>query len=149
MDAVKDFTFKAVTGLHKVVFRASKGRIGGSGFGMPVLELVTTGRKSGARRTTMLTTPIHDDDRVVLIASKGGDDRNPAWFLNLRDQPLVEVTMSGTTRPMTARIATDEEKSELWPEIVANYKGYGQYQKRTERDIPVVVCEPREDGGAN
>lgn len=143
MDAVKDFGFKIVTGLHKAIFRASKGRFFGRGFGMPVLELVTTGRKSGARRTTMLTTPIHDEGRVVLVASKGGDNRHPAWFLNLRDDPTVEVTLGGATRPMTARIATDEEKSELWPEIVKNYKGYGQYQTRTERDIPVIICEPR------
>ena len=141
MDAVKDFGFKVVTGLHKVVFRVSKGRFLGRGFGMPVLELVTTGRKSGARRTTMLTTPVHDNERVVLVASKGGDDRHPAWFLNLRDDPAVELTMGGTTRSMTARIATDGEKSELWPEIVESYKGYDQYQNRTDRDIPIVICE--------
>lgn len=143
MDAVKDFGFKVVTGLHKAVFRLSKGRIGGRGLGMPVVELATTGRRSGARRTTMLTSPIHDDERVVLVASKGGDDRHPAWFLNLRDDPSVEITMEGTTRPMTARVATSEEKSELWPRIVGTYKGYSQYQKRTDRDIPVVICEPR------
>lgn len=142
MNTLKDLGFKVVTGLHKAIFRASKGRIGGRGFGMPVLELTTTGRKSGARRTTMLTAPIHDDDRVVIIASKGGDDRHPSWFLNLCNDPAVEVTMEGSTRPMTARVATGDEKSELWPTIVGSYKGYGQYQERTERDIPVVILEP-------
>ncbi len=147
MDTVKDFAFKVVTGLHKAIFRVSKGRVGGRGFGMPVLELVTTGRKSGARRTTMLSTPIHDDERVVIVASKGGDDRHPAWFLNLRDDPAVEVTLEGRTRPMTARVATRDEKSELWPTIVESSKGYAEYQKRTDRDIPVIILEPTKSEG--
>jgi deazaflavin-dependent oxidoreductase (nitroreductase family) len=89
----------------------------------------------------MLTTPVHDDGRVVLVASFGGDPRNPAWFLNLRDNPEVKVTMGGRTRDMKARVATSEEKDELWPDIVEQYRGYASYQKRTDRDIPVVVLE--------
>lgn len=149
MDTLKDFGFKVFTGLHKAIFRASKGRFGGRGFGMPVLELVTTGRKSGARRTTMLTAPIHDNEHVVIVASKGGDARHPAWFLNLRDDPAVEVTIEGSTRPMTARVATEDEKSELWPTIVQSYKGYAGYQKRTDRDIPVVILETRGGDGTS
>lgn len=139
---VKDVAAKAVTNLHKAVFRATKGRMGGKGFGMPVVELATTGRKSGKRRTTMLTTPVHDDGRVILVASYGGDDRHPTWFLNLRDNPEVELTMNGKTRPMRARVASSDEKAELWPQVVGAYKGYGQYQQRTERDIPLVILEP-------
>jgi len=139
---LKDVGARLVTGLHKAVFRASNGRLANRGFGMPVVELATTGRKSGKRRTTMLTSPVQDGDRVVLVASWGGDDRHPTWFLNLRDKPEVELTTKGKTRPMRARIASTEEKAELWPRVVEAYKGYAQYQKRTDRDIPLVILEP-------
>ncbi|MGH9012675.1 MAG: nitroreductase family deazaflavin-dependent oxidoreductase [Acidimicrobiia bacterium] len=138
----KDVVARLVTGFHEAVFRVSNGRIGNKGFGMPVVMLTTTGRKSGKRRTTMLTSPTQDGEGIVLVASYGGDDRHPAWFLNLRDNPEVEVTMRGQTRPMRARVASSEEKAELWPRVVAAYRGYGQYQKRTERDIPLVIVEP-------
>ena len=91
----------------------------------------------------MLTSPVQDGDRVVLVASYGGDDRNPSWFLNLRDNPDVELTMHGATRPMRARAASPDERAELWPRVVAAHKGYGQYQTRTEREIPLVILEPR------
>jgi deazaflavin-dependent oxidoreductase (nitroreductase family) len=138
----KDVVARLVTGFHEAVFRVSNGRIGDRGFGMPVVMLTTTGRKSGKRRTTMLTSPTQDGESIVLVASYGGDDRHPAWFLNLRDNPEVEVTMRGQTRPMRARVASSEEKTKLWPRVVAAYRGYGQYQQRTERDIPLVIVEP-------
>jgi deazaflavin-dependent oxidoreductase (nitroreductase family) len=138
----KDIGARLVTGFHEAVFRISKGRFANRGFGMPVLALTTTGRKSGKKRTTMLTSPVQDGDAVVLVASYGGDDRHPQWFLNLRDNPEVEIMMDGKTRPMRARVASPEEKSELWPRVVDAYRGYGQYQKRTDRDIPLVICEP-------
>jgi deazaflavin-dependent oxidoreductase (nitroreductase family) len=113
--------------------------------GMPAVELHTTGRRSGRRRTVILTAPVHDATRVVLVASKGGDDRHPDWYLNLRDDPHVELTMDGTTRPYLARTATAEEKAELWPRVVAAYKGYAGYQRRSSRDIPLVICTPTPD----
>jgi deazaflavin-dependent oxidoreductase (nitroreductase family) len=79
----------------------------------------------------------------VLVASKGGDDRNPDWYRNLTARPEVELTMDGRHRPMRARTATAEERDELWPRVVAAYKGYAAYQRRTDRDIPLVICEPR------
>ena len=91
----------------------------------------------------MLTTPIHDESRVVLVASKGGDDRDPQWYRNLVANPDVQITMDGETRAMRARTASPEEKAALWPDIVAAYKGYDSYQKKAGRDIPVVICEPR------
>ncbi|HEY4396059.1 MAG TPA: nitroreductase/quinone reductase family protein, partial [Acidimicrobiia bacterium] len=75
-------------------------------------------------------------------ASNGGDDRHTNWFLNLRNDPKVEVTMGGRTRPMGARVASPEEKAELWPRVVAAHRGYEQYQRRTDRDIPLVILEP-------
>jgi len=120
----------------------TNGRIGNSGFGMPVLILATTGRKSGRVRTTMLTSPVQEGDSVVLVASFGGDNRHPAWFLNLRDNPDVEVTMRGSPRKMRARVASSDEKDRLWPQVIAKYKGYAAYQRRTDRDIPLVILEP-------
>jgi deazaflavin-dependent oxidoreductase (nitroreductase family) len=143
MPNAKDLSARILSGFHETVFKASKGRVGNRGFGMPVLALTTVGRKSGKRRTTMLTSPVQEDDRLIIVASYGGDDRHPAWFLNLRDNPDVEVTQDGETRPMHARVATTEEKGELWPRVVAAYKGYAQYQTRTERDIPLVILEPQ------
>jgi deazaflavin-dependent oxidoreductase (nitroreductase family) len=133
---------KSVTAVHRAVFRASGGKLLNRGSGMPVLMLTTTGRKSGQPRTTMLTSPLQDRDAIMLVASKGGDDRNPDWFLNLRDDPAVEVTMAGHTRAMTARVADAAEKAELWPRIVADHANYAGYQSKTDRDIPVVVLEP-------
>ena len=139
---VKDSFNRLFTGLHKSVFLATKGKLAGKAFGMPVVMLTTTGRKSGQPRSTMLTSPIHDRDKVVLVASYGGDDRDPAWYRNLMADPAVEIVMSGSTRTMTARTATAEEKSDLWPEVVAAYKGYAGYQTKTDRDIPLVILEP-------
>jgi deazaflavin-dependent oxidoreductase (nitroreductase family) len=140
---VVDAGFKFMNLTHKAALRVTGGRWPKLLFGMPGVELHTIGRKSGERRSTMLATPIHDDSRVVLVASKGGDDRDPQWYRNLRATPDVEITMSGVTRPMRARTASPEEKASLWPEIVAAYKGYDGYQQKAHRDIPVVILEPR------
>jgi deazaflavin-dependent oxidoreductase (nitroreductase family) len=138
-----DAGFKVLNLTHKAVLRMTGGRWPNVLFGMPGVELQTIGRKSGEPRTTMLTTPIHDENRVVLIASKGGDPRDPQWYLNLAANPDVEVTMNGETRPMRARTASPAEKAAMWPDIVAVYKGYDSYQKKAGREIPVVICEPR------
>ena len=142
MANAKDVVMRVVTGFHESVFRLSNGRLANRGYGMPVLILTTTGRKTGKRRTTMLTSPVQDGANVVLVASNGGDDRQPTWLLNLRADPAVEITMHGQTRSMRARVATAEEKAALWPRVVAAHKGYGQYQQRTDRDIPLVILEP-------
>jgi deazaflavin-dependent oxidoreductase (nitroreductase family) len=140
--ALADFGFRTMNQLHRSILRATGGRVLSRPFGMPVVELTTVGRRSGRRRTTMLTAPVVDGERVVLVASKGGDDRDPDWFRNLLANPEVELTLEGRTRQMMARRATPEEKATLWPQVVAAYKGYGGYQARTQRDIPVVVCDP-------
>jgi deazaflavin-dependent oxidoreductase (nitroreductase family) len=137
-----DAGFKLLNLTHKAVLRVTGGRWPNDLFGMPGVELQTIGRTSGEPRTTMLTTPIHDENRVVLIASKGGDARDPQWYRNLTANPNVTVTMNGQSRAMRARTASPEEKAALWPDIVAVYKGYESYQARAGRDIPVVICEP-------
>jgi deazaflavin-dependent oxidoreductase (nitroreductase family) len=142
MSNMKDLVARSVTTLHRVIYTASGGRLLNKGAGMPVVILTTTGRKTGRRRPTMLTAPVHEPDMVVLVASNGGDDRHPIWYLNLRDDPAVELELAGEKRPMTARIATADEKAELWPRVVAANKGYGGYQEKTDRDIPLVILEP-------
>jgi deazaflavin-dependent oxidoreductase (nitroreductase family) len=141
VNAVKDTMARLVTALHRTIYRLTGGRVGSHGFGMPVVILTTVGRKSGKRRDTMLTSPIREEGRTILVASYGGDDRDPQWFLNLRANPEVELTVDGQTTKMRARVAGDEERGELWPRVVESYKGYGQYQTRTERQIPLVILE--------
>lgn len=133
---------KTVSGLHRGVFRASRGRLGGRLVTMPVVELVTIGRTTGKRRSTMLTAPIHGDGRYVLVASKGGDDRHPEWYRNLVANPDVELIVGDAAAlRMRARTADADEKSALWPEITRVNPGYAGYQRKTSRDIPVVICE--------
>ncbi len=139
----KDAFYKVGTGIHRAIFNLSKGRFFGKAFGMPLVELVTTGRRSGKERATMLSVPIVEGDRLVVVASFGGDDRHPAWYLNLRANPEVRATMGGSTRTMIARIATEEERGELWPQITSAFEGYARYQKRTRRPIPVIILEPK------
>jgi len=138
-----DFGFKFMNAAHRVVLRLSGGHLLSNPFGMPAVELHTIGAKTGLPRATMLTSPVHDAERVVLVASKGGADRNPLWLGNLVAHPEVELTIKGVTTKMLARVASPAEKAELWPEIVSAYKGYAGYQTKTERDIPVVICVPR------
>jgi deazaflavin-dependent oxidoreductase (nitroreductase family) len=138
-----DISLKTMSQLHRAIVHLTSGQVLGSVFGMPAVELHTVGRKSGQPRSTMLTAPVIDGDRVVLVASKGGDDRDPDWYRNLIAHPDIELTMAGRCRPMRARRASPQEKAELWPRVVAAYSGYGGYQRRTERDIPLVICEPR------
>jgi deazaflavin-dependent oxidoreductase (nitroreductase family) len=141
-DALTDVGFKAMNTGHRAILWASGGRILHSAFGMPVVELRTIGRTTGQVRTTFLTTPVHDEHRVVLVASKGGDDRDPQWYRNLTATPAVEIGRNGHTEPFEARTASTEERAELWPLIVASYKGYDGYQARAGRQIPVIICEP-------
>ena len=141
---VTDVGFKVLGATHRTVMRLPIGKLKflQTGFGMPFVELHTLGRKSGQPRVTILTTPLHDEQRVVLVASKGGDDRDPQWYRNLTVNPDVEIHIEGEVRRLRARTATPQEKEELWPQILRVYRGYGSYQQRSGRDIPVVICEP-------
>jgi deazaflavin-dependent oxidoreductase (nitroreductase family) len=141
--AVSDVGMRSMNLVHRIVLVASGGRLLNRVAGMPAVELHTVGRKSGRPRTNLLTAPIFEDDRIVLVASKGGDDRDPEWLRNLVVSPDVEIRnlRTGETRKVRGRLASPEEKSELWPLVVAAYRGYAGYQKRTTRDIPLVICE--------
>lgn len=130
--------------MHRGLLKLTGGRVGWQAGPMPVLELTTIGRKSGQPRSVMLTSPVQEGDTWVIVASRGGDDHHPAWFLNLRDRPDVDVSLQGKPKQrMRARIATPEERARLWPQITAIYKGYAGYQDKTDREIPLVLLEPQ------
>ena len=132
--------------IHRGVLAVSGGRLGWRAGGMPVVRLTTTGRKSGQRRTVMLTSPLQQGDGIVIVASRGGDDHHPAWFLNLRDQSDVEVAVGGQPKQrMRARVANPQERAAMWPQVTAKYKGYANYQTKTDREIPLVLLEPAAD----
>jgi deazaflavin-dependent oxidoreductase (nitroreductase family) len=141
---LKDAQLKTMNVVHRSLLAVSGGRIGNTMGNMPVFKVTTTGRTSGAPRTVMLTSPVRDGDTYVFVASKGGDDRDPDWYRNLLANPefTVEPAGGGDTTTLVARTASAEVKDELWPRIVDAYKGYGGYQDRTEREIPVVIAEP-------
>ncbi|HEY8546347.1 MAG TPA: nitroreductase/quinone reductase family protein [Acidimicrobiales bacterium] len=142
-----DLALKAMNTVHKAILKVSGGRLGWQTAGMPALELTTIGRRSGRPHTVMLTSPVQDDDgAIVIVASRGGDDRHPAWFLNLRDEPQVEVAFKGGPRQtMTATIADAETRARLWPKVVADQKRYAGYQRKTDREIPLVLLRPAAD----
>lgn len=142
-NTLSDAGAKLMNCAHRAVLTLSGNRLLAKPFGMALVELHTTGRKSGLPRSCYLTSPVHDSRRVVLVASKGGDDRNPDWYRNLQANPDCAVVIDGQRHQMHARTATAAEKAELWPKIVSAYSGYADYQRRTSRDIPVVICEPR------
>ncbi len=134
--------FQALTKVNVLVYRATKGKLGDVG-GLPLHILHHRGAKSGQPRETPLSG-LPDGDDVVLVASYGGAPKSPAWFHNCLANPDVEIERNGKRRPMTAHRAGAEERARLWPMVVAGYPGYATYQKRTEREIPLLVLEPRE-----
>jgi F420H(2)-dependent quinone reductase len=128
---------------HALVYRASGGLVGHRFPGLPpILLLEHVGAKSGRKRTSPLAY-LKDGDDVVIVASKGGHPRNPAWFHNLRANPDTTVRIGTESRRVRARVASPEERGRLWPKVVELYGGYEGYQARTKRAIPLVVLEPR------
>ncbi|HUP99226.1 MAG TPA: nitroreductase family deazaflavin-dependent oxidoreductase [Aeromicrobium sp.] len=141
---------KVMSKAHVGVFKLTNGRIGsrwrvGAGFRKPAptLLLEHTGRKSG----TLFTTPLlylKDGANLVVVASQGGLPKNPQWFANLKANPDTRVHLRGErNRSVRARVASSAEKAELWPRLVEMYADYDGYQSWTEREIPVVILEPR------
>ena len=124
-------------------FRANGGKVGGQFTGATLLLLHTVGAKSGAARISPLAYTT-DGDRLIVIASKGGAPTNPAWLHNLKAHPDVTVEVGTETRPVRARIVTEEpERSQLYAKMVAVFPGFADYEKNTTRKIPVVVLSPR------
>jgi F420H(2)-dependent quinone reductase len=129
------------TDLHTVAYKASRGRLGGTAYGVPVVLVESVGRKSGKLRTHPLLCG-EDGDSLVVIASKGGIHRHPAWYLNLKARPETTAWWKGETRRVRARDASGAERERLWTMMAEKYPSYEDYQRRTDRKIPVVVLEP-------
>jgi|SRR5215472_14166689 len=141
--AIANPLIKLMSRVNTWAYRASGGRIGGRFWsGAPVMLLTTTGRKTG-RQFTVPLLYIRYGERVVTVASKGGMDHHPLWYRNLVANPAVDVQIGAQIDRMQARTASDAEKAELWPKLVAMYPDYAAYQARTARNIPVVVLTPR------
>jgi len=138
-----DFALKSMNAVHRLVRTVSGERFGWRVNHMTALELTTTGRKSGRQHSVMLTSPIDLGGHAVVVASRGGDDRHPAWFLNLRANPHVRVRFGhAAAQEMRARVLGAAERQELWPQITADHANYAAYQAKTTREIPLVVLEP-------
>ncbi|MGZ4554394.1 MAG: nitroreductase family deazaflavin-dependent oxidoreductase [Mycobacteriaceae bacterium] len=139
---------KWMSAVNVRAFRLTGGRLGakwriGSAFprGIPVCLVTAIGRKSGQPRTSPLLY-LPDGDRVILVASQGGLPKHPMWYFNMKANPEVTVQIRNRVRPMCARVASPAERTELWPRLVEMYADFNNYQSWTEREIPVVICEP-------
>ena len=135
---------RRLMGVHTALYRASGGRVGHKlpGLSAPMLLLEHTGAKSGKKRTSPLVYGV-DGDNLILVASKGGFPKNPAWFHNLKANPDTTVQIGSELRTVRARVANAQERKRLWPKAVEAYSGYRGYQERTDREIPLVILEPR------
>jgi deazaflavin-dependent oxidoreductase (nitroreductase family) len=127
--------------LHRVLYRATGGRIGSHIWGLEIVLLTTTGRRSGRARTVPLCS-IRDGESFVVIASYGGIDRSPSWWLNLQHEPRAMVRLGRTTHDVVAREAMDADRERLWARVTAQAPGYLGYQRRTARRIPIVLLKP-------
>jgi deazaflavin-dependent oxidoreductase (nitroreductase family) len=126
---------------HVRAYRETDGELGHDWQrGAPVLLLTTTGRRSGEARTTPLIYGRSGDDYLI-VASRGGSPTPPGWYVNLTEQPEVEVQVLADRFKARARTATSEEKPAMWREMVGHWPDYDEYQRRTDREIPVVVLE--------
>src|SRR3954449_10892114 len=128
---------------HRLIYRATNGVIGHHIPGLPPMLLLDhVGAKSGVKRTAPLLY-IKDGADLVIVASKGGYPKHPAWFHNLKANPDTTVQVGTERRQVHARVANAEERKRLWPKAVEVYDGYEQYQARAGREIPLVILERR------
>lgn len=133
---------KLFSRLNVAVYKLSGGRLLNKGpGGKPICLVTMTGRRTGQKREIpLMHVPL--GDRKILVASLGGISKNPVWYYNLKANPDVTITADGVTRAYRAREVSPDEKARLWPTIVEAYPPYDEYQARTDRDIPVFVCDP-------
>ena len=137
---------RAMTRAHVALHRLSGGRLFNTLAGRDVCFVTMTGAKTG-RRITLPLMYVPWRDGVLLVASQGGAPRNPAWYRNLLAHPDIAVEHRGRRLELRARLARPEEKAALWPVCDRCYPPYADYRRRTDRDIPIFVCEPREGAG--
>ncbi|HEX6147581.1 MAG TPA: nitroreductase family deazaflavin-dependent oxidoreductase [Acidimicrobiia bacterium] len=138
---MRDPTVKRMSSLHRVLYRVTGGLIGRRLVDNDILLLTTRGRATGREHTVPLLY-LRDGDSLVVIASYGGRDRHPEWYLNLLTDPSVTAQIGRKRRSLQARTASGEERERWWPKVVSAYSDYAAYQGRTDREIPVVMLEP-------
>jgi deazaflavin-dependent oxidoreductase (nitroreductase family) len=136
--------WKVISAVHTRLYRATKGRLGHQAAGLASLLLTTTGRRSGRARTVALTY-VPDGRDYVVVASNGGADRHPAWWLNLEARPEATVQVGRDVVPIVARAADPDERRRLWPKLTESNPFYARYEELTERPIPVVILRPGND----
>jgi len=139
---MRDATARRLSRLHARLYRMTRGRVGRRLVANDMLLLTTLGRTSGTAHTVPLLY-LQDGEAVVVIASWGGRDYHPDWYLNLVARPLAAVNINGTGRRVAARIADARERAIWWPRVQEAYPGYRAYQSRTRREIPIVFLEPK------
>ena len=138
---------KLGSGAHAGVYRATGGKLFGRMGKSPILLLNTVGRKTGRKRTTPLLY-VMDGEDFVIIASKGGAATHPAWYLNLRANPDATVEIGDREVQVEAGVADPEEKARLWEKMVEMYPTYDDYQRKTKREIPLLILRPAEGGAS-
>lgn len=140
--AIANPIIRVMSRVNTWAYRLTGGWLGGKWLhGEPIVLLTVRGRKSG-RQLTVPLVALHDGERVIVVASKGGMDKHPLWYLNVVANPDVELQERGTTRRMRAKTADDAERAHYWPKLVALNADFDDYQARTERTIPVVILSP-------
>ena len=138
---MRDRTAKHISSLHRVLYRSTRGAVGRRFVDNDMCLLTTTGRRSGKQHTVPLLY-LRDDDRLVVIASWGGRDEHPHWYLNLRTHPAASVQVLDKRWPVTAATASPDQRALWWPRVIDAYDGYAEYESRTDREIPVVFLDP-------
>ena len=149
-ETIQRLMFRFGSQVHVAVLRATKGKMGSRMGEGRIVVLTTTGAKSGARHSKPLMS-VRDGDDYVVIASNAGLSHNPGWYYNIRAHPESRIEVDGRAIDVRGRVATPEERARLWPDIVARFPNYGGYEKKTTREIPLVILEPvgAGSGGAN
>lgn len=138
---MQDRTAKYLSALHRVLYRTTRGAVGRRFVDNDMCLVTTTGRRTGKQHTVPLLY-LRDEDRIVVIASWGGRDQHPEWYLNLLARPTASVQVLGDRWDVDARTADPAERNRWWPKVLAAYNGYAEYESRTDREIPVVFLEP-------
>jgi deazaflavin-dependent oxidoreductase (nitroreductase family) len=138
---MRDRTARYLSTLHRILYQTTRGKVGRRLVDNDMCLLTTTGRRTGNPHTVPLLY-LRDGDRLVVIASWGGRDRHPEWYLNLLADPAAVVQVLGERWVIRARTASAEERSIWWPRVLDAYDGYAEYESRTDREIPVVFLDP-------
>ncbi|MET0500686.1 MAG: nitroreductase family deazaflavin-dependent oxidoreductase [Candidatus Binatia bacterium] len=149
MGRLKPRTIRLIGRLHAWLWKLTGGKLGNAFGEFPFLMLITRGRKTGRERTTPVLY-FRYGEALIIVASFGGNDMHPGWYLNLESCPEADVTINGERRQLRARKVSPEEKQLIWPRLIERYPNFAIYQQRTDRQIPLLwLSEPAEPGGTS